>query len=276
MATPFATSAPVRRAAASTTEFRRDRSRLGNATHRGIDPGSPWAWCSHRSRLAGCFTGQRPSFEPTEPSLEPTGNADIDAVLERLDSVSECACSPRTTTILTKLGNVTSTATVVQARPGSPLDHDQQRAVPLRRRLRRHLQPDHRGMRGDDQRRPGQRRVGQPRVLRQELRPAPARRCRPAGRRSTRATRSRRPVNKRCASTCRSPAEPTATARSSNGVLARYDGNDLFIEMTAYSEFADETAFETSLPETTSHLRTAAPTGPTRVQTSSCHTLIRA
>ena len=37
----------------------------------------------------------------------------------------------------------------------------------------------------------------------------------------------------------------------SNGVLARYDGNDLFIEMTAYSEFADETAFETSLPETT-------------------------
>ena len=37
----------------------------------------------------------------------------------------------------------------------------------------------------------------------------------------------------------------------SNGVLARYDGNDLFIEMTTYSDFPDETAFETSLPETT-------------------------
>src|SRR5215203_4938214 len=37
--------------------------------------------------LTGCMTGQRPSFEWTEPLPTATGNADIDAVLERLDSV---------------------------------------------------------------------------------------------------------------------------------------------------------------------------------------------
>src|SRR6187399_1367675 len=66
--------------------------------------------------LGGCFTGQRPSFEPTEPLPTATGNADIDAVLDRLDSVSDSVFTADYN-ILTKMGNVTSTATVVQARP---------------------------------------------------------------------------------------------------------------------------------------------------------------
>src|SRR5918994_1964302 len=66
--------------------------------------------------LAGCMTGQRPSFEPTEPLPTATGNADIDAVLQRLDAVSDSVFTADYD-ILTKMGNVTSTATVAQARP---------------------------------------------------------------------------------------------------------------------------------------------------------------
>ncbi len=66
--------------------------------------------------LAGCFTGQRPSFDEDAPAQTATGNADIDAVLTRLDSVS---AAPFTAdyAILTRLGNLTSTATVVQEPP---------------------------------------------------------------------------------------------------------------------------------------------------------------
>src|SRR4051812_26844356 len=66
--------------------------------------------------LAGCFTGQRPSFEETQPSVEPTGNPNIDAVLERLEGVST-AVFTADYSILTKLGNINSTARVVQTAP---------------------------------------------------------------------------------------------------------------------------------------------------------------
>lgn len=64
--------------------------------------------------LAGCITGQRPSFLDDQPVATETGNEPIDDVLERLDSVG-LAEFTADYEILTKLGNRTSTARVVHA-----------------------------------------------------------------------------------------------------------------------------------------------------------------
>lgn len=68
--------------------------------------------------LTGCFTGERPNFddEAERAPIVSSGNADIDAVLERLDRVgsSEFTADYR---IETKFGPVLSDATVVHA-PG--------------------------------------------------------------------------------------------------------------------------------------------------------------
>lgn len=63
---------------------------------------------------AGCMTGPRPSFDEDQPAGAETGDPAIDAVLERLDRV---AASQFTATydVLTRLGGVESSATVVQA-----------------------------------------------------------------------------------------------------------------------------------------------------------------
>jgi hypothetical protein len=64
--------------------------------------------------LAACATGPRPSFDADEPTQAATGDPAIDAVLERLDRVG----LERFTadyTVLTRLGGRESTATVVQA-----------------------------------------------------------------------------------------------------------------------------------------------------------------
>lgn len=63
--------------------------------------------------LTGCFTGKRPYFsdEPF-PARAPTGDAAIDAVLQKLDAATT---GPATAaySVLTKFGNVTHPATVV-------------------------------------------------------------------------------------------------------------------------------------------------------------------
>jgi len=64
--------------------------------------------------LAACATGPRPSFDDDEPTQQQTGDPAIDAVLERLDSVG-LAQFTADYTILTRLGGKESTATVVQA-----------------------------------------------------------------------------------------------------------------------------------------------------------------
>lgn len=63
--------------------------------------------------LTGCFTGKRPYFNDNPfPVGAPTGDAAIDAVLQKLDAATT---GPATAaySVLTKFGNVTSTATVV-------------------------------------------------------------------------------------------------------------------------------------------------------------------
>jgi hypothetical protein len=64
--------------------------------------------------LAGCITGQRPTLGGACAAAAPTGRVEIDAVLDRL----ECVGTEQFTAeyeILTRLGNIESTATVVQA-----------------------------------------------------------------------------------------------------------------------------------------------------------------
>ena len=63
--------------------------------------------------LTGCFTGKRPYFNDNPfPAGASTGDAAIDAVLQKLDAATT---GPATAaySVLTKFGNVTSTATVV-------------------------------------------------------------------------------------------------------------------------------------------------------------------
>ncbi len=64
--------------------------------------------------LAACATGPRPSFDADEPMQQATGDPAIDAVLERLDRVGIEQFTAEYT-ILTRLGGQESTATVVQA-----------------------------------------------------------------------------------------------------------------------------------------------------------------
>jgi hypothetical protein len=67
--------------------------------------------------LTACATGPRPSFDANEPTLEPTGDAAVDAVLERLDAVDASQVTA-SYTILTRLGGLESQATVVQTPDG--------------------------------------------------------------------------------------------------------------------------------------------------------------
>ena len=64
--------------------------------------------------LTACGTGQRPSFDADQPSVAPTGDPAIDEVLDRLDRV-DLQQFTASYTILTRLGGLESTATVVQA-----------------------------------------------------------------------------------------------------------------------------------------------------------------
>jgi hypothetical protein len=199
--------------------------------------------------LAGCFTGQRPRFEETQPSVVPTGNPNIDAVLERLESVST-AVFTADYSILTKLGNVTSTARVVQSAPD-------RRSITINNV--RFIYDGATVATCDLVSAECEATINDARVsdvsvthefygksFAQRLRVDASRRVGdPAGYSITQAGQQALCV------------EVPVTGGSniycalSNGVLARYDGNDLFMEMTAYSDIPDETAFETSLPETT-------------------------
>ena len=64
--------------------------------------------------LAACATGPRPSFDSDDPAEQETGDPAIDAVLERLDRVG-IEQFTASYTVLTRLGGLESTASVVQA-----------------------------------------------------------------------------------------------------------------------------------------------------------------
>jgi hypothetical protein len=64
--------------------------------------------------LGGCFTGERPSFDDEDPLETESGDEAVDAILERLDAVAPTQFTAQYE-ILTRLGGLDSEATVVQA-----------------------------------------------------------------------------------------------------------------------------------------------------------------
>jgi hypothetical protein len=67
--------------------------------------------------LTGCFTGERPTFEDEVPAQPSTGDPNVDAVLERLDSVPVARFTAEYD-VTTRFGNIESEAVVVQAADG--------------------------------------------------------------------------------------------------------------------------------------------------------------
>ncbi|MGI9643982.1 MAG: hypothetical protein ACR2O6_01570 [Ilumatobacteraceae bacterium] len=67
--------------------------------------------------LAGCMTGERPSFDPDAPPISATGDPNIDAVLERLDRVRVARFTAEYD-VTRRFGEFDSEAVVVQADNG--------------------------------------------------------------------------------------------------------------------------------------------------------------
>jgi len=194
--------------------------------------------------LAGCFTGARPTFDDDQPLIAPTGDAAIDAVLDRLDNVG-IAEFTADYSILTRLGALESTATVVQA-------DNSRRSVTIN---------DTRFVNGTGTAATcnlttheceaviNDARVSDVQIGHDFYGPSFARRLRlDAERRIGDArgyeiTQAGQPAV--CADVPVSGGTKTYCALES-GALARYDGNDLLIDLTAYSPTPDETKFDTT------------------------------
>ncbi len=194
--------------------------------------------------LAGCATGQRPSFDADQPLLAPTDDPAIDAVLDRLDSV-ELEQFTADYTILTRLGGLESTATVVQA-------DNSRSSVTLN---------DVRYLNGtgnaatcslttkECEATINDARTSDIQVTHDFYGSSIARRLRvDAARRLDNARGYDTTIagqNATCADVAVSGGTKTYCAVDS-GVLARYDGADLMIELVGFSDVADETKFATS------------------------------
>jgi hypothetical protein len=194
--------------------------------------------------LAGCATGPRPSFDADQPLLAPTGDPAIDAVVDRLDAVG-LAQFTADYSILTRLGNIQSTASVVQA------DNSRQSVTVNDIRFLNgtgtaatcNLSTDECEAVINDAR------VSDVQLTHDFYADSIARRLRvDAGRRIDDArgyetTIAGQPAL--CADVPVSGGTKVYCALES-GVLARYDGADLLIELTAFSNVADESKFATS------------------------------
>lgn len=199
--------------------------------------------------LAGCFTGQRPSFDDTQQVIGTSGNAEIDAVLDRLDSVSS-AVFTADYAILTKLGNVASTAHVVQSRP----DHRSITINDVRFLYDDAAVATCNLVTAECEATINDARVSDVSLTHEFYAPSFAQRLRvdanrrvgePSGYTITQAGQQAL-----CVDVPVTGGTVTYCALD-NGALARYDGADLFIEMTTFSPIPDETAYESSAPATT-------------------------
>lgn len=193
--------------------------------------------------LTSCFTGERPSFEAENPLIV-SGNADIDAVLLRLDS-TPFAEFTADYDIETRLGGLQSKATAVQAAGGRRsvtinsirylVDNGQEATCDIEE--------------GECEAVINTARTSDVAVFDRFYGADFAARLRAdAGRRvgdvtgyaitqgGEQALCVDVPVNGGVKSYC----------ALETGPLARYNGNDLFIELTAYSPTPDESKFETN------------------------------
>jgi hypothetical protein len=194
--------------------------------------------------LSACATGQRPSFDVDQPALEPSGDPAIDAVLDRLDDVGLQQFTADYA-ILTRLGGLNSTATVVQADESrrSITVNDVRFLEGTGTSATCNLTTDECEAVINDAR------VSDLQLSHDFYGSSMARRLRvDAGRRIDDArgyeiTQAGRQAL--CADVPVSGGTKVYCVLES-GVLARYDGADLLIELTAINDVADETKFATS------------------------------
>lgn len=195
--------------------------------------------------IAGCATGPRPSFDTEQPTLGPTGDPAVDAVLDRLEAVEG---QPFTADyeILTRLGGLESTATVVQTADG-------RRSVTVN---------DVRFLDGAGTTAtcalgsgtPCENVINDARVSDVQLThdfyaPSMARRLRVDAGRSIGDTTGYEITQAGQPALCVDVPVTGGTkvyCALESGVLARYDGADLFIELTRVDPAPDETKFATS------------------------------
>jgi hypothetical protein len=196
------------------------------------------------SVLTACATGQRPSFDADQPLLAPTGDPGIDAVLDRLDAVG-LEQFTADYTILTRLGGLQSTATVVQA-------DNSRRSVTLNdvRYLNGtgnaatcNLTTDECEAAINDAR------TSDIQVTHDFYASSIARRLRvDAGRRLDNARAYESTIAGQAATCADVPVSGGTKIYCAldSGVLARYDGPDLVIELVTVTDVADETKFATN------------------------------
>ena len=190
------------------------------------------------------MTGPRPSFDPDQPARAATGDPAVDAVLERLDRVGVEQFTADYT-ILTRLGGQESTATVVQTADG-------RRSVTINE-VRfidgAGTTATCRLATGECEATINDARVSDIQVTHDFYGSSFARRLRvDAGRRIDDArgytdTIAGQPAT--CADVPVSGGTKVYCALDS-GPLARYDANDLLIEMTTVSSTPDESKFATN------------------------------
>ncbi len=194
--------------------------------------------------MTGCMTGSRPSFDDAQPAQTDTGNAAIDAVLARLGVVAP-AVFTADYEILTRLGNIESTATVVQASP-------ERRSITINDV--RYIYDGASVATCNLATAECEATINDARVsdlllthefygsaFAQRLRVDSGRRVgEPNGYTITQAG-----LQALCVDVPVTGGTTTYCALET-GALARYDGNDLFIEMTAFADVPDETKFTTS------------------------------
>lgn len=194
--------------------------------------------------LGGCFTGQRPSFESDDPSREMTGSPAVDAVLERLDATAVRTFTADYATT-TKLGGIESAAHVVQA-------GDSRRSVTIGD-VRYIVEGDSVATcsvaTGQCEASINNARTSDVMLTDDFYADSFARRLRiDAGRRvqdPTGYSITQAGLDALCVDV---PVTGGTVAYCAldGGPLARYDGNDLFVELTSFSDTPDEAAFETA------------------------------
>lgn len=193
--------------------------------------------------LAACATGPRPSFDADQPLMAPTDDTAVDAVLDRLDAV-DLAQFTADYTVLTRLGNLQSTATVVQA-------DNSRRSITIN---------DIRFLDGTSNAATcnlstaeceaviNDARVSDVQLTHDFYASSAARRLRvDEGRKLAPATGYTIDIAGQTA-TCADVPVSGGTKRYcalDSGVLATYDGNDLLIELISISDVADESKFAT-------------------------------
>lgn len=194
--------------------------------------------------VAGCMTGERPSFDSNQPAVEPTGDAAVDAVLDRLDDV-RVGQFTASYDILTRLGGLESTATVVQA-------DNSRRSITINdirfldgtgTSATCNLTTDECEAVLNDAR------VSNLQIGHSFYASSMARRLRVDAARSIAPATGYEMTFADQPGVCADVAVTGGTkiyCALDSGALAKYDGNDLLIELTAYSPTPDEALFATS------------------------------